>query len=89
MTIRLSQQRLAQRTALPVRVLALPSSSRRNRPHEGTAIRPPSSRTVAIVWLAGMGGITDADGKPITDFAGQTRRAFPELRRRLKGLAGR
>jgi 2-iminobutanoate/2-iminopropanoate deaminase len=26
-----------------------------------------------IVWLAGMGGITEADGKPITDFAGQTR----------------
>jgi 2-iminobutanoate/2-iminopropanoate deaminase len=26
-----------------------------------------------VVWLAGMGGITDADGKPITDFAGQTR----------------
>ena len=42
-----------------------------------------------IVWLAGMGGITDADGKPITDFAGQTRRAFQNIERRLKGLAGR
>ena len=29
-----------------------------------------------IVWLAGMGGTTDADGKPIVDFAGQTRRGF-------------
>src|SRR5262245_28337756 len=27
-----------------------------------------------IVWLAGMGDIADADGKPIADFAGQTRR---------------
>ncbi|MGC1612002.1 MAG: RidA family protein, partial [Pseudolabrys sp.] len=32
-----------------------------------------------IVWLAGMGGITEADGKPITDFAGQTRRAFQNI----------
>jgi len=29
-----------------------------------------------IVWLAGMGGTADADGKPIVDFAGQTRRGF-------------
>ena len=42
-----------------------------------------------IVWLAGMGGITDADGKPITDFAGQTRRAFQNIEATLKGLAGR
>jgi 2-iminobutanoate/2-iminopropanoate deaminase len=32
-----------------------------------------------IVWLAGMGGTTDADGKPIVDFAGQTRRAFQNI----------
>ena len=42
-----------------------------------------------IVWRAGMGGITEADGKPITDFAGQTRRAFRKYRGRLsKRLAG-
>ena len=32
-----------------------------------------------IVWLAGMGGITETDGKPITDFAGQTRQAFQNI----------
>ena len=41
-----------------------------------------------IVWLAGMGGITDADGKPITDFAGQTRRAFQNIEATLKRAAG-
>ena len=41
-----------------------------------------------IVWLAGMGGITDADGKPITDFAGQTRRAFQNIDATLKRAGG-
>jgi enamine deaminase RidA (YjgF/YER057c/UK114 family) len=41
-----------------------------------------------IVWLAGMGGITDADGKPITDFAGQTRRAFQNIEATLKRAGG-
>src|SRR5262245_13711019 len=41
-----------------------------------------------IVWLAGMGGITDADGQPIVDFAGQTRRAFQNIDATLK-QAGR
>ena len=41
-----------------------------------------------IVWLAGMGGITDADGKPITDFAGQTRRAFQNIEATLRRAAG-
>jgi 2-iminobutanoate/2-iminopropanoate deaminase len=40
-----------------------------------------------IVWLAGMGGINEADGKPIVDFAGQTRRAFQNIDATLK-LAG-
>jgi 2-iminobutanoate/2-iminopropanoate deaminase len=41
-----------------------------------------------IVWLAGMGGIADADGKPITDFAGQTRRAFQNIESTLKKAGG-
>jgi enamine deaminase RidA (YjgF/YER057c/UK114 family) len=41
-----------------------------------------------IVWLAGMGGIADADGKPITDFAGQTRRAFQNIETTLKQAGG-
>jgi 2-iminobutanoate/2-iminopropanoate deaminase len=41
-----------------------------------------------IVWLAGMGGITDADGKPITDFAGQTRRALQNIEATLKRAGG-
>jgi 2-iminobutanoate/2-iminopropanoate deaminase len=32
-----------------------------------------------IVWLAGMGGTTDTDGKPIRDFAGQARQAFRNI----------
>jgi 2-iminobutanoate/2-iminopropanoate deaminase len=42
-----------------------------------------------IVWLAGMGGTTDADGKPIGDFAGQTRQAFKILKRRSSAPAAR
>jgi 2-iminobutanoate/2-iminopropanoate deaminase len=41
-----------------------------------------------IVWLAGMGGTTDAEGKPITDFAGQTRRAFQNIEATLKKAGG-
>jgi enamine deaminase RidA (YjgF/YER057c/UK114 family) len=41
-----------------------------------------------IVWLAGMGGIAEADGKPITDFAGQTRRAFQNIEATLKKAGG-
>jgi 2-iminobutanoate/2-iminopropanoate deaminase len=41
-----------------------------------------------IVWLAGMGGTTDADGKPIPDFAGQTRRAFQNIDATLKQAGG-
>src|SRR5262249_44938831 len=41
-----------------------------------------------IVWLAGMGGTTDADGKPIADFAGQTRRAFQNIEVTLKKAGG-
>jgi len=41
-----------------------------------------------IVWLAGMGGTTDADGKPIGDFAGQTRRAFQNIDATLKQAGG-
>ena len=41
-----------------------------------------------IVWLAGMGGIADAEGKPITDFAGQIRRAFQNIEATLKKAGG-
>jgi enamine deaminase RidA (YjgF/YER057c/UK114 family) len=41
-----------------------------------------------IVWLGGMGGITEADGKPINDFAGQTRRAFQNIEATLKKAGG-
>jgi 2-iminobutanoate/2-iminopropanoate deaminase len=41
-----------------------------------------------IVWLAGMGGIADAEGKPITDFTGQTRRAFQNIEATLKKAGG-
>jgi 2-iminobutanoate/2-iminopropanoate deaminase len=41
-----------------------------------------------IVWLAGMGGISGADGKPITDFAGQTRQAFRNIEATLKKAGG-
>jgi 2-iminobutanoate/2-iminopropanoate deaminase len=41
-----------------------------------------------IVWLAGMGGTNDADGKPISDFAGQTRQAFRNIEATLKRAGG-
>ena len=41
-----------------------------------------------IVWLAGMGGTTDPDGKPISDFAGQTRQAFRNIDATLKRAGG-
>jgi len=41
-----------------------------------------------IVWLAGMGGSTAPDGKPITDFAAQTRRAFENIDATLKRTGG-
>jgi 2-iminobutanoate/2-iminopropanoate deaminase len=41
-----------------------------------------------IVWLAGMGGISGTDGKPITDFAGQTRQAFRNIEATLKKAGG-
>jgi len=41
-----------------------------------------------IIWLAGMGGTTDADGKPISDFAGQTRQAFRNIDATLKRTGG-
>jgi 2-iminobutanoate/2-iminopropanoate deaminase len=41
-----------------------------------------------IVWLAGMGGTTTPDGKPITDFAAQTRRAFQNIDATLKRAGG-
>src|SRR5712671_1421807 len=41
-----------------------------------------------IVWLAGMGGTTDAEGKSISDFAGQTRQAFRNIEATLKRAGG-
>jgi enamine deaminase RidA (YjgF/YER057c/UK114 family) len=41
-----------------------------------------------IVWLAGMGGTNDADGKPISDFAGQTRQAFRNIEATLQRAGG-
>jgi 2-iminobutanoate/2-iminopropanoate deaminase len=41
-----------------------------------------------IVWLAGMGGTVGPDGKKITDFAGQTRRAFQNIEAVLKRSGG-
>ena len=41
-----------------------------------------------IVWLAGMGGTTGPDGKKITDFAEQTRQAFRNIEKVLKGAGG-
>ncbi len=41
-----------------------------------------------IVWLAGMGGTTTPDGKKITDFAAQTRRAFERIDETLKQAGG-
>ena len=41
-----------------------------------------------IVWLAGMGGTTDAEGKPITDFAGQTRQAFKNIDATIRRAGG-
>jgi 2-iminobutanoate/2-iminopropanoate deaminase len=41
-----------------------------------------------IVWLAGMGGTTAADGTAITDFAAQTRRAFQNIDATLKRAGG-
>jgi 2-iminobutanoate/2-iminopropanoate deaminase len=35
-----------------------------------------------------MGGISGADGKPITDFAGQTRQAFRNIEATLKKAGG-
>jgi enamine deaminase RidA (YjgF/YER057c/UK114 family) len=40
------------------------------------------------VWLAGMGGTTDSDGKPISDFAGQARQAFRNIDATLKRAGG-
>jgi enamine deaminase RidA (YjgF/YER057c/UK114 family) len=41
-----------------------------------------------IVWLAGMGGTRTADGKPIEDFAGQTRQAFKNIEATLQKAGG-
>ena len=41
-----------------------------------------------IVWLAGMGGSRDSDGKTITDFAGQARRAFENIDATMKRAGG-
>src|SRR3954469_24245948 len=41
-----------------------------------------------IVWLAGMGGTIAADGKPIVDFAGQTRQAFKNIEATVKRAGG-
>lgn len=41
-----------------------------------------------IVWLAGMGGTRTADGKPIEDFAGQTRQAFRNIEATLQKAGG-
>ena len=41
-----------------------------------------------LVWLAGMGGTTGADGRPITDFAGQTQQAFRNIEATLKKAGG-
>jgi enamine deaminase RidA (YjgF/YER057c/UK114 family) len=40
------------------------------------------------VWLAGMGGTRAPDGKPITDFAGQTRQAFRNIEAAIKKAGG-
>ena len=42
-----------------------------------------------IVWLAGMGGTTGPDGKPITDFAGQARQAFKNIEATLQKAGGK
>jgi 2-iminobutanoate/2-iminopropanoate deaminase len=41
-----------------------------------------------IAWLAGMGGTNGPDGKPITDFAGQTRQAFRNIEATLQKAGG-
>jgi enamine deaminase RidA (YjgF/YER057c/UK114 family) len=41
-----------------------------------------------IVWLAGMGGTVAADGKKITDIAGQTRQTFRNIDAALKRAGG-
>ncbi len=41
-----------------------------------------------ILWLAGIGGTTAPDGKPITDFAGQTRQAFRNIEAVVKKAGG-
>ena len=41
-----------------------------------------------LVWLAGMGGATDSEGKPISDFAGQARQAFRNIDATLKRTGG-
>ena len=41
-----------------------------------------------IVWLAGMGGTTADDGKPIADFAGQARQAFRNIERTVQKAGG-
>jgi enamine deaminase RidA (YjgF/YER057c/UK114 family) len=40
------------------------------------------------VWLAGMGGTKDAQGKTITNFADQTRQAFRNIERTIKSAGG-
>jgi 2-iminobutanoate/2-iminopropanoate deaminase len=60
--------------------------------NERTKVRAYSPAVITeggrIVWLAGMGGTTDADGKPISDFAGQTRQAFRNIDATLKRTGG-
>jgi enamine deaminase RidA (YjgF/YER057c/UK114 family) len=41
-----------------------------------------------VLWLAGMGGTAAPDGKPITDFAGQTRQAFHNIENTVKKAGG-
>jgi len=41
-----------------------------------------------VVWLAGMGGTRTFDGKPIDDFAGQTRQAFKNIEATLQKAGG-
>jgi enamine deaminase RidA (YjgF/YER057c/UK114 family) len=51
----------------------------------GAGVVTQGGRTV---WLAGMGGTTGPDGKPITDFAEQTRQAFRNIEKVLKEAGG-
>jgi 2-iminobutanoate/2-iminopropanoate deaminase len=51
----------------------------------GAGVVTQGGRTV---WLAGMGGTTDAEGKPVIGIVEQTRRAFRNIERTIKSAGG-